>query len=135
MRRIFTPRWLGFHLVAVLAVLTCLRLGWWQFDRAQATGSPQNLAYALQWPLFAGFAGWWWWKIIREELHPTAQPPPHLPAGPPQTGPPSAAGQPSVGDEAHKVDAADEADEADEELVAYNRYLADLHHRDTERTR
>jgi len=126
-----TPRWLGFHLVAVLAVLTCLRLGWWQFDRAQATGSPQNLAYALQWPLFAGFAGWWWWKIIREELHPTAQPPPHLPAGPQPAGLHPPAGPVSVGDEAQ----ASVGDEADEELAAYNRYLADLHHRDRESTR
>jgi hypothetical protein len=41
----------------VVAVLVMLRLGQWQWDRANsATGGLQNYAYALQWPLFAVFA-------------------------------------------------------------------------------
>jgi len=43
--------------VLVAAVLVMLRLGLWQWDRAQSrTGGLQNYAYALQWPLFAVFA-------------------------------------------------------------------------------
>lgn len=42
-------------LVAVAAV-GCLLLGWWQLQRYDsASGTAQNLGYALQWPLFAGF--------------------------------------------------------------------------------
>lgn len=41
----------------VAAVLVMLRLGQWQWDRANSSsGGMQNYAYALQWPLFALFA-------------------------------------------------------------------------------
>lgn len=41
----------------VAAVLVMLRLGQWQWDRANSSsGGLQNYAYALQWPLFAVFA-------------------------------------------------------------------------------
>ena len=57
MRRVLTPKWCLAHLVLAAAVLTMLRLGLWQWDRAQSsTGGLQNYAYALQWPLFAVFA-------------------------------------------------------------------------------
>lgn len=57
MRRVLTPKWCLAHLVLVAAVLVMLRLGLWQWDRAQSpTGGLQNYAYALQWPLFAVFA-------------------------------------------------------------------------------
>ena len=46
-----------------------LRLGLWQWDRAQArTGGLQNYAYALQWPLFAVFAIVVYVKTMIEEL-------------------------------------------------------------------
>lgn len=57
MRRFLTWRWCLAHLALVAAVLVMLRLGLWQWDRANsATGGLQNYAYALQWPLFAVFA-------------------------------------------------------------------------------
>lgn len=53
----------------VAAVLVMLRLGQWQWDRANsATGGIQNYAYALQWPLFAVFAIVVYVKTVREEL-------------------------------------------------------------------
>ena len=68
MRRVLTPKWCLAHLVLVAAVLTMLRLGWWQWDRAQsATGGLQNYAYALQWPLFAVFASVVYVKTMLEE--------------------------------------------------------------------
>jgi DNA-binding transcriptional regulator of glucitol operon len=43
--------------VLLAAVLVMLRLGLWQWHRAQSpNGGLQNYAYALQWPLFAVFA-------------------------------------------------------------------------------
>ncbi|MFC7743714.1 hypothetical protein ACFQXA_26210 [Nocardiopsis composta] len=33
--RLLTPRWLGLHLVAVLAFAVCMGAGYWQFVRAQ----------------------------------------------------------------------------------------------------
>lgn len=57
MRRVLTPKWCLAHLVLVAAVLVMLRLGLWQWHRAESpTGGLQNYAYALQWPLFAVFA-------------------------------------------------------------------------------
>jgi DNA-binding transcriptional regulator of glucitol operon len=56
-RRVFTAKWCLAHLVLVAAVLVMLRLGLWQWHRANSsTGGVQNYAYALQWPLFAVFA-------------------------------------------------------------------------------
>lgn len=52
----------------VVAVLVMLRLGQWQWDRANSrTGGLQNYAYALQWPLFAVFAIVVYVKTMREE--------------------------------------------------------------------
>jgi DNA-binding transcriptional regulator of glucitol operon len=67
-RRVFTAKWCLAHLVLVAAVLVMLRLGQWQWDRAQSqTGGLQNYAYALQWPLFAVFAIVVYVKTLIEE--------------------------------------------------------------------
>ncbi|GAA5169090.1 hypothetical protein GCM10023321_64100 [Pseudonocardia eucalypti] len=52
------------HLVTVVAVLTCLWLGDWQWFRAETTGSVQNWGYALQWPLFAVCFVVGWWRML-----------------------------------------------------------------------
>ena len=68
MRRFLTWRWCLAHLLLVVAVLVMLRLGQWQWDRANsATGGLQNYAYALQWPLFALFAVVVYVKTMRED--------------------------------------------------------------------
>lgn len=41
-------------ILTVVAALACLALAWWQWDRYEsASGTAQNLGYALQWPAFA----------------------------------------------------------------------------------
>lgn len=57
-------------LVAVAAV-GCLGLAWWQWTRYESTsGSFQNLGYALQWPMFAGFCVYGYFKFVRYEEAP-----------------------------------------------------------------
>lgn len=78
MRRVLTPKWWLAHVVVIVAVLVMLRLGKWQWDRAQsATGGVQNYAYAFQWPLFAVFAVVVWIKtLIIEARRDPAEPRP-----------------------------------------------------------
>ncbi len=138
-RILLTPRWLSWHLFAVLAVVGMCWLGDWQFRRAMA-GNTLSWAYTFEWPIFAIFGVVFWVKTIRDELHPA---PPGgaqsgdlaLPAGaaPEQwqagdaaadtgagpTGWQSPGGQ-SPGQHSHG------ADDGDVELAEYNAYLARL---------
>jgi hypothetical protein len=113
---LFTPRWLGWHAFAVVAVLGMLWLGDWQFHRAES-GNPLSWAYTFEWPIFAIFGVVFWAKTIRDELRPPAASaeaePFELPAS---AGPPGPGGRDSG--------AGPEAD--DPELAAYNAYLARL---------
>jgi DNA-binding transcriptional regulator of glucitol operon len=57
--------------LVIVAALTCLALGWWQWQRFQsATGTGQNLGYALQWPVFAAFVVYAYRKFVRYEEEP-----------------------------------------------------------------
>lgn len=70
MRRVLSAKWCLAHLVVLAAILVMLRLGLWQWHRAEsATGGLQNYAYAFQWPLFAVFTLVVWIKTLIEELH------------------------------------------------------------------
>jgi hypothetical protein len=61
--------WWGLHLFVVVMVLLFLRLGLWQWHRAQSpSGGIQNYAYAFQWPLFAIFGIVLWWKTLKIEV-------------------------------------------------------------------
>jgi DNA-binding transcriptional regulator of glucitol operon len=54
--------------LVIVAAGGCLALGWWQWTRFQsASGSFQNLGYALQWPAFAGFCVYAYRKFVRYE--------------------------------------------------------------------
>ncbi len=58
-------------MLALLGAAGCLGLGWWQWTRFEsASGSFQNLGYALQWPLFAGFCVYAYYKFVRYEEQP-----------------------------------------------------------------
>ena len=58
-------RWALIALV-ILAAGGCLALGWWQWTRYEsASGTFQNLGYALQWPFFAGFCVYAYYKFVR----------------------------------------------------------------------
>ena len=54
--------------LVIVAAAGCLALAWWQWTRFESTsGSFQNLGYALQWPLFAGFCVYAYYKFVRYE--------------------------------------------------------------------
>jgi DNA-binding transcriptional regulator of glucitol operon len=57
--------------LVIVAACGCLALGWWQWTRFQsASGTFQNLGYALQWPLFAWFWVYAYRKFVRYEEAP-----------------------------------------------------------------
>lgn len=60
--------------LVIIAAAGCLALGWWQWTRYESTsGSFQNLGYALQWPMFAGFCVYAYRKFVRYEEMPPEQ--------------------------------------------------------------
>lgn len=112
-RRLLAPQWLAWHALTIVVAVTFFRLGLWQWHQAVATRSPQNMGYALQWPVFALFAIAVWGRVVRDAV----RPPPDTPARErkPSRRP---APEPAVG--------VPVTDEEDPELAAYNRYLAEL---------
>ena len=51
------------------AVLTCLRLGWWQWERTQeTTGTAQNFGYAVLWPAFGAAFVFMWVRFLHLEV-------------------------------------------------------------------
>lgn len=109
-------------LLATVAAAGCLALGWWQWSRWESNaGSFQNLGYALQWPMFAGFCIYAYRKFVRYEQEPPEAPSatgviteipdgllPERPAATPQS--------------------------ADSVLTEYNAYLAELADKDKRTT-
>lgn len=117
MRAVLTPKWVAWHVLAVVLAVTFCRLGLWQWHRAVATNSAQNMGYALQWPAFALFGLFFWWRTVRDAVRPRGATPPKVSSvrkRQPVSAPP---GRPVT-------------DEEDPELAAYNRYLAELNERD-----
>jgi hypothetical protein len=116
---LFAPRWLGWHVFVVGAVIGMLWLGDWQFRRAEA-GNALSWAYTFEWPVFAVFGVVFWVKTILDEFRPAAADGAaddriDLPAGVAASG-------------ARRREVADGGadDEDDPELAAYNAYLARL---------
>lgn len=67
-RRFLRPGWMVGHLLVLAAVLTCLRLGVWQWDRTQeTTGTAQNFGYAVLWPAFGIAFVYMWIKFLKLE--------------------------------------------------------------------
>lgn len=68
-RRFLRPGWMAGHLLVFAAVLTCLRLGWWQWERTQETsGTAQNFGYALLWPAFGAAFVYMWVRFLHLEV-------------------------------------------------------------------
>ena len=89
-------------------------LAWWQWTRFEsASGTFQNLGYALQWPMFASFCVYAYYKFVRYEEAPPPAPhgnePTELPEG--------------LLPERPKVAPVEDDDPA---LREYNAYLAEL---------
>jgi DNA-binding transcriptional regulator of glucitol operon len=110
-RRLLAPKWLAWHALTVVVAVVFFRLGLWQWHRAVATNSPQNMGYALQWPVFALFAIGIWGRVVRDAVRPPADAAPRKPTRRPAPEP---------------APAVPVTDEEDPELAAYNRYLAQL---------
>lgn len=131
-RVLLTPRWLSWHLFAVVAFVGMLWLGDWQFRRA-IDGNGLSWAYTFEWPVFAVFGAVFWVKTVRDELHPS----PH-PAEAADDKLAAAAGSGELSGESlaerqlaragsRPVAADDELTEAQAtELAEYNAYLASL---------
>jgi hypothetical protein len=62
------PRWVAWHVVAVIAFFGMLWLGDWQLHRAES-GNELSWAYTIEWPLFAICGVYFYIRTIREELH------------------------------------------------------------------
>jgi DNA-binding transcriptional regulator of glucitol operon len=107
------PKWLAWHAFALVATYVMLRLGLWQWQRAHATHSAQNMGYALQWPAFALFGLAVWFRVCRDAVRPPEDDPPAERSRRRPAPEPAAAVAPVT-------------DEEDPELAAYNRYLARL---------
>jgi DNA-binding transcriptional regulator of glucitol operon len=132
-RKLFTFKWVLLHVLFLVAFAVCVRLGWWQWDRAKShSGTMQNFGYALQWPLFAGFVVLLWWRAVRDVLHP--KPADEETAEQPTTQPADAVAPVAAAASATTIPALPTDDE-DPEVAAYNRYLASLYARDEERAR
>jgi DNA-binding transcriptional regulator of glucitol operon len=68
LRLLVTPRWIGWTLFALLTVVVCAGMAWWQVVRAESPGgSLLNAGYAFQWPLFGLFFAALWWRMLRAE--------------------------------------------------------------------
>jgi len=114
--RIFGPKRLLCHLVVLVVLLVCLRLGWWQWERSQIRGgAAQNLAYALLWPVFGGYAVFVWVRLLRMEINGEQA---RQGTGGPVLGRPDGASGPSTALVRYVP--------PDPELVAYNAYLSQL---------
>jgi hypothetical protein len=118
-RFLVEPRWLGWHLLVVVAFWGMLWLGDWQFHRAMA-GNGLSWAYTFEWPLFAGFAVVFWARTIRDEFRLRRGVSGSDHAAAVASGPvlPEGIGTRAV------EQPADDADDA--ELASYNAYLAKL---------
>ena len=66
-RFLVTPRWLGWHLFIVGAVIGMFFLGLWQLRRAEA-GNSLSWAYTFEWPIFAVMGVAFWGKTIFDEF-------------------------------------------------------------------
>ena len=118
-RFLIEPRWLGWHLIVILAFWGMLWLGDWQFHRAMS-GNGLSWAYTFEWPLFSGFAVVFWARTVRDEFR--------LRRGGAGAGYNAEAASGQVlpeGIGTRPIDQpGDDADDA--ELASYNAYLAKL---------
>jgi DNA-binding transcriptional regulator of glucitol operon len=106
--------------LVIVGAVGCLALAWWQWTRFEsASGSFQNLGYALQWPLFAGFVVYAYYKFVRYE------------EAPPEPRKHDAVTEIPIGLLPERPEAATHSDD-DPALREYNAYLADLAKKDKE---
>jgi len=114
---LWTPAWLARHVAALIVVLGCLGLGWWQFSRASG-GNSLSWGYTFEWPVFAGFFVFLWWREVQLARKPPAEKPVEAEEEPQRLpGAPVTVGRPV------RVAVTAPAAADDPELDAYNDYL------------
>jgi DNA-binding transcriptional regulator of glucitol operon len=107
--------------LVIVGAVGCLALAWWQWSRFEsASGSFQNLGYALQWPLFAGFVVYAYYKFVRYE------------EAPPEPRKDGTVTEIPEGLLPERPRATTHSDNEDPALREYNAYLADLARKDKE---
>lgn len=118
MRGLITSRRLAIAGLCLVCLAIGAALAAWQWARFEsASGTWQNLAYVLQWPLFGLFPLFVVWRLRRLRIQHAERPAPEPPVAQPSAAP--AGG--------HNDD--------DPELAAYNRYLAQLNAADRQENR
>lgn len=143
--RYLRPGALVGHVVVLAAALTCLRLGWWQWNVFQRVGGTgQNLGYALLWPVFAGSFIYMWLRFLHLEGTRRAEVPLYVDDAPVDEAADQVATVPVEPEPEPEVRSKHEAftvglgyipadDDDDPELAAYNRALAQLAEEDERR--
>ena len=124
MKGLWSPAWIARHVTALVLVCGFLALGWWQLGRATG-GNTLSWAYALEWPVFAGFVVFLWIREVQLERARTTSAPP--PAPKPPERPVRRPGEPVTVGRPVRVPVRSmppTPDENDPELAAYNDYLA-----------
>ncbi len=124
-RVLFTPRWLGWHLFAIVAFVGMLWLGDWQFRRATG-GNALSWGYTFEWPVFAIFGAVFWVKTIRDELHPASPQPAEEISLPSSAGGETTPAGASAQRAGRTHDDDEPTPEQATELAEYNAYLARL---------
>ena len=66
MRKYFTWRCMGLHLLALIVVPGCFLLGRWQYHAA-VSGNSLSWAYTFEWPAFGLYAIYMWWQLIHDQ--------------------------------------------------------------------
>ncbi len=69
MRKYFSWRCIGLHVLVLVLVSAFLLAGWWQYQVALG-GNELSWVYTVEWPLFALYAIYIWWKLIHDESTP-----------------------------------------------------------------
>ncbi|MET3806577.1 DNA-binding transcriptional regulator of glucitol operon [Nakamurella sp. UYEF19] len=67
-RKFLRPGWIFGHLMVVVALLVCLRLGLWQWHRTEHGGTVQNLGYTVLWPIFGAAFVYMWFRFLQLEI-------------------------------------------------------------------
>ncbi|MFZ0121503.1 MAG: hypothetical protein WBR33_06065 [Pseudonocardiaceae bacterium] len=121
-------RWWVGHALVVMLCAVFVRLGRWQWDRAQSpSGDWQNLGYALQWPLFAVVLVAAWARFLWLEHHRAPETGSPHPETVPGSSPTFELAPPVPRRPANRPIP---EDDPDDELAAYNAYLARLAEQD-----
>jgi DNA-binding transcriptional regulator of glucitol operon len=108
----------GLIILVIIAASGCLALGWWQWSRFESTsGTFQNLGYALQWPMFAGFCVYAYRKFIRLE---------EAPPEPPSSSSTESITEIPAGLLPERPTVRTASDQPDPAMREYNAYLAEL---------